>query len=109
MEDNREFGTTAIDSDPNFNFLSKISNNDTEEEDFLFNNPDFSPYSETDFSCSYIDSDHFRNSNSCKDFSVLSLNIQSLSAKYNELNDMLNELSISNFIPDVICLQELGK
>ena len=106
MEDNREFGTTAIDSDPNFNFLSKISNNDTEEDDFLFNNPDFSPYSETDFSCSYIDSDHFRNSNSCKDFSVLSLNIQSLSAKYNELNDMLNELSISNFIPDVICLQE---
>ena len=107
MEDNRDLGTNAIDSDPNFNFLSKISSNENEEDDFLFNNPDFSPFSETEFVCSYIGSDHFRNNNLCNDFSVLSLNIQSLPAKFNELNDMLNELSSSNFTPDVICLQEI--
>ena len=76
MEDNRDLGTNAIDSDPNFNFLSKILSNENEEDDFLFNNPDFSPYSETEFVCSYIGSDHYRNNNLCNDFLVLSLNIQ---------------------------------
>ena len=71
----------------------------------MYNNPDYSPYSEIDFKCSYVETDHFRNT--CNEFSVLSLNIQSLPAKYNELNDMLNELSLSNFIPEIICLQEI--
>ena len=64
-------------------------------------------FSETDFKCSYIETDHFRNNPTINDFSVLSLNIQSLPAKYNELNDMLNELSACNFSPEVICLQEI--
>ena len=34
MEDNRDLGTNAIDSDPNFNFLSKILSNDNEEDEF---------------------------------------------------------------------------
>ena len=107
MGDNRDLGIDAIDSDPNFNFLTKISNIDPDEDEFMFSNPDFSPYSETDFKCSYIETDHFRNNPTINDFSVLSLNIQSLPAKYNELNDMLNELSASNFSPEVICLQEI--
>ena len=107
MGDNWDLGIDAIDSDPNFNFLTKISNPDPDEDEFMFSNPDFSPYSETDFKCSYIETDHFRNNPTINDFSVLSLNIQSLPAKYNELNDMLNKLSASNFSPEVICLQEI--
>jgi len=105
MEDNRNFGTYAIDSDPNLNFLSKITVNDNDD-DFMFNNLDYSPYSDIVFNCSYIGADHFRNNSMLNKFSVLSLNIQSLPAKFNELEDMLNELSISNFSPEVICLQE---
>ena len=101
MGDNRDLGIDAIDSDPNFNFLTKISNPDPDEDEFMFSNPDFSPYSETDFKCSYIETDHFRNNPTINDFSVLSLNIQSLPAKYNELSDMLNELSASNFTLEV--------
>ena len=101
MGDNRDLRIDAIDSDPNFNLLTKISNTDPDEDEFMFSNPDFSPYSETDFKCSYIETDHFRNNPTINDFSVLSLNIQSLPAKYNELSDMLNELSASNFTPEV--------
>ena len=107
MGDDRDLGIYAIDSNPNFNFISKISNTDPDENELMFNNPDFSPYSETEFKCSYIETDHFRNNPTTYDFSVLSLNIQSLPAKYNELNDMLNELSASNYNPEVICLQEI--
>ena len=107
MGDNRDLGIDAIDSDPNFNFLTKISNPDPDEDEFMFSNPDFSPYSETDFKCAYIETTHFRNNPTINDFSVLSLNIQSLPAKYNELNDILNKLFASNFTPEVICLQEI--
>ena len=98
-------GIDSINSDPNYNFLSKIIDNDNDD-DFLFNNPDFSPYSEIDFNCAYIGTDHFRNSNPPNNISVISLNIQSLPAKYNELCDMLGELSSNGLVPEVICLQE---
>ena len=107
MEVNGKFGIDSIDSNPNFNFLSKISDNDNDDE-LLFNNPDFSPYSELEFNCSYIGPDHFTLKDS-DNLAVLSLNIQSLPAKFNELSDMLNELSTNNFTPEVICLQEIWK
>jgi hypothetical protein len=106
MEDNGELGIDAINSDPNFNFISKILNTDLDEDDFLFNNSDYSPYSEIDFKCSYIETNYFREISTCNDLSVLSLNIQSLPAKYNDLCEMLNELSTFNYSPEVICLQE---
>ena len=104
-EDSGIQGIDSINSDPNYNFLSKIIDNDNDD-DFLFNNPDFSPYSEIDFNCAYIGTDHFRNSNPPNNISVISLNIQSLPAKYNELCDMLGELSSNGLVPEVICLQE---
>ena len=106
MGGRQDFGTGTIDWDPKFYFLTKINSNEDEDEDFLFNNPDYSPYLENDFTCTYIGTDHFSKINLADKISVLSLNIQSLPAKFNELNDMLNELSTSNFTPEIICLQE---
>jgi len=50
-------------SDPNFNLISKITNENSDDDDFLFNNSDYSPYTETDFRCSYIETNHFRQTN----------------------------------------------
>ena len=41
-----------------------------------------------------------------ENLSLLSLNIQSLPAKFNEFSDLLNDLSLSKINPDLICLQE---
>ena len=52
-EDSGIQGIDSINSDPKNNFLSKIIDNDNDD-DFLFNNPDFSPYSEIDFNCASV-------------------------------------------------------
>ena len=98
-------GIDVFDSDPNFNFLSKIQNDSNSDDDFIFNS-DFSPYSEININCSYAEPNHLTHLNNTN-LSVLSLNIQSLSAKFLTFKDMLNDLSSSNVIPDIICLQEV--
>ena len=42
-------------------------------------------------------------------FTVLSLNIQSLPAKYVEFSELINDFSSPDLFPDVICLQETWK
>ena len=46
--------------------------------------------------------------NHCNPF-VLSVNIQSLSSKFNDLKSLISSLLISNCAPDVICLQEIWR
>ena len=57
---------------------------------------------------SYYDISEFKKlvSSSKKYFSILSLNVQSLNAKFNELEAFINELYIAQFKFNVICLQE---
>ena len=98
-------GIDVFDSDPNFNFLSKIQNDSNSDDDFIYN-LDFSPYSEININCSYAEPNHLTHLNNTN-LSVLSLNIQSLSAKFLTFMDMQNDLSSSNVIPDIICLQEV--
>ena len=106
MEDNSGLGIDEIDSNANFNFINKILQNDlNSDNDFLFSNNEFSPYSEINFNCSYINPDQIHHINT-NNLSVMSLNIQSLPAKFNELSDMLAGFYQFNFSPDIICLQE---
>ena len=89
MEDNTGLGIDEIDSNANFNFINKILQNDlNSDNDFLFSNNEFSPYSEINFNCSYINPDQIHNLNN-SNLSVMSLNIQSLPVKFNELTDLL--------------------
>jgi exonuclease III len=44
-----------------------------------------------------------------QNFSVLSVNIQSLPAKFNEFQEFINSLQVKNAHPNVICLQEIWK
>ena len=103
--DNPEFFLHNLASDPNFDFINSFCNQDNDEKfDFI----DESPYANTLFSCDYIDpllfSSQFKNTG---EISIMSLNIQSISAKFNELRDLIILFNQSNCSPDIICLQEL--
>ena len=67
-----------------------------------------SPYDTTDISCEFIDPSSYASSfKNLKDLSILSLNIQSLAAKFSEFKDLICLFIDSNCAPDVICLQEI--
>ena len=106
MGDNTGLGIDVIDSNPNLNFINKIlQTDDNSDNDFLFSNNEFSPYSEINFNCSYTNLEQIHNLNN-SNLSVMSINIQSLPGKFNELSDMLTQFNQSNFNLDVLCLQE---
>jgi hypothetical protein len=67
-----------------------------------------SPYSNSNFSTTYIDTttyiDKFSQNSNLK---FLTLNIQSLPAKFNELNSLIISLLDKNCAPDIIALQEI--
>jgi hypothetical protein len=75
-----------------------------------FNNydDDETPYSESLFSCKYLNETsfcaQFRNNSK---FFVMSLNIQSLKAKFNDFRQLISNLLYSNCAPDIICIQEI--
>jgi len=92
-----------IKSNPELNFLNKILDNDQSDEFFID-----SPYSLTNFDCSYITENSYINLNhSASKFNILSLNIQSLPAKYESLKFFLTKLLNAGCGPDVICIQEI--
>jgi hypothetical protein len=87
----------------NIDFLDLFCKND--------NDPDLcSPYSNSDISCEFYDTENFISTFSNKqNFSIMSLNIQSLPAKFNEFEEFMQQLSSKNCNFDVICLQELWR
>ena len=77
---------------------------DTVPDSFFINNH-CSPYSKINLNCSYTETQNLKNLNPEK-FTVLSLNIQSLPAKFNELSELMTEFPSFDLSPEVICLQE---
>ena len=57
--------------------------------------------------CSYLEVDKLKNLSSGK-FTVLSLNIQSLPAKFLEFSDLISQFDYDS-TPDIICIQETWK
>jgi exonuclease III len=69
-----------------------------------------SPYSNSEISCEIYDTANFTSTfSNSKNFSMMSLNIQSLQAKFSEFEEYIYELSRNNCNFDVICLQELWR
>ena len=100
------FSLDNLTHDPSFDFMQKVLNQ-PDDNDFVCND---SPYSSADFSCVYLSENQLSEtiSNHCNP-SVMSINIQSLSAKFNDLKSLVSSLLISNCAPDVICLQEIWR
>ena len=78
--------------------------NDGVPDSFFINNQ-CNPYSNINLNCAYTEAEKLKNFDSSK-FIVMSLNIQSLPAKFNEFSELLTEFPDFDSSPEVICLQE---
>ena len=105
MNENLKFSLNNILRDNSFDYISVLNNQDPDSNNFEFSD---SPYDNPTISCTYIEEKKFVSSlSSPNDLTIISVNIQSLSAKFSELSQFINNLNSHNAAPDVICLQEL--
>lgn len=105
---NHKYNLEQLSKDPNYN-LTKILLNDDNDSDStnFYNNENISPYSNTTFKCTYSSvEDIAKKGNS---FSILTINIQSLNAKFEDLKDLILQLSEKKSLPEVIALTELWR
>ena len=99
---------SSLTNNPKFNFLTKIAEqNSIDDNEFLFNG---SPYDLAEFSCVYMsEPDLCYKYANCRKPSVLSINIQSLPSKFNDLCSFIYSLQANDAAPDVISLQEIWR
>jgi hypothetical protein len=111
MTGTNDFNLGNLIDNPDYDFLKALSsNNDPEnnESSFPFLNDDIdSPYNLNVFNSLYVDHLSVCNSPLNEKINILSLNVQSLSAKFSELKDFLDHCYAKNFLPDIILLQEI--
>jgi len=109
MNENNNISLNNLANDPEYNFINTLQN---ENNIYGFDQNDNleSPYIDLDLTCNYFDEDSFTERYSkFNNFSVMSLNIQSLPAKFQLLSEMINNFQINSYQPSVICLQEVWK
>ena len=114
MDNTAPFSLADLMSDPRFDFLRQFLSNDCEQNQNsninLFNEATDNPYDDLSIKCNYFDeAQYICEHRNLKKFSLLSLNTQSLPAKYNELCEFIYSLHNANCSPDVILLQETWK
>ena len=101
------FYTDSITLHPDFNFLNKINRHDVSDSPNFFSNSADSPYENCAFNCDYTDICSLSNNMDNNKFRILTLNVQSLQAKFSELKELIVSLADQKSLPDIICLQEL--
>ena len=102
------FSQDNLTNSASFDFSKVLNQQSTSDENNYFIND--SPYNCAEISCQYVSEPEFiaKYANHLNP-SVLSLNIQSLAAKFSEFSTFINSLAIGNCAPDVICLQEIWR
>jgi hypothetical protein len=109
MDDVNVLNLESIVNNPDYDFLEKIRTfDDLSNENFI--NCNDSPYGECTIKCNYLDEFQFYDAYSNDNrIMVMTLNVQSLPAKFTEFKDMISHMCLKNCNPDVICLQETWK
>jgi hypothetical protein len=107
MDDDATINLEDVLNNPNYDFINKIRSYSDLQNNDRFINVNDSPYFDSNILCSYIDElqfyDKFKDD---KRLSVMSLNVQSLPAKFNEFAEMISHMLFYKCEPDVICIQE---
>lgn len=103
--DRASFSLNNLTTNPSFDFLKLLRENQDEIDP---NESNDSPYENSNFDCTYVDPLNFKEKFGVqKNISMLTLNVQSLPAKFSELHELISVLGPC--APDVLCLQELWK
>ena len=103
-----ELGIDDLNSNSLFDFLHLY--NEDRDNDNSDDTVDDSPYANIDLKCDYFTEDEFiEQFGSNTGLSYLSLNIQSLAAKFDDFCEFIQEFSNKNFYFDIIPLQEVWK
>jgi hypothetical protein len=104
MDSVHNFSIDAISNDPNYDFLNSLFTNDEPN----FYDYSESPYDACNINCVYTtEFDFVKLKNVKNQLSIMSFNIQSLTAKYHEFRNFISLLQSNSCEPDIICLQEL--
>jgi endonuclease/exonuclease/phosphatase family metal-dependent hydrolase len=104
MDSVHDFSIDNFSNDPKYDFLNSLFSND-EPNPYDYSE---SPYDVCNISSIYTTEYEFIKLKNVKNqASVMSFNIQSISAKFNEFFNFVALLQSINCAPDVICLQEL--
>jgi hypothetical protein len=106
MDESVGVALDCLEKNPNYDFLHILgARDDSDDSSTSFQD---SPYDGANVMCLYLDeytySQNYANQNN---FSILSLNIQSLPSKFAEFSEFVKFLLLSKSAPDIICLQEL--
>jgi endonuclease/exonuclease/phosphatase (EEP) superfamily protein YafD len=98
-------------TDPKYDFLSQFSPESEGISNYeIFNEANDNPYESLQIACDYYDENEYSlKFQNLKNFSMLSINIQSLSAKFNEFRDLLSHFDNSACSPDIVFIQETWK
>ena len=104
------FSLDNIASSQDFNFLEHLTNSDLFN---IFPNDELihdSPYTNTQIYCKYNDEcAYIKDHKNLNYFSYMTFNIQSIHSKFNQFQDMIQNLIDNHCAPDVILLQEIWK
>ena len=99
------FNICSLDANPDFDFAKLCADNDHDEK--IFSVQGDSPYDINNFNCNYMSPLDYTTDVSNNNLVLLSINLQSINAKFSELNELITLLSLKKSEPDIICVQEL--
>jgi len=99
------YNINSLDANPDFDFVKLCSDN-IHDENFFSVQGD-SPYDINNFNCSYSSPTDYISDASNSNLVFMSINLQSINAKFSDLNELITILSLKKSEPDVICVQEL--
>ena len=102
MDQTQYLDINKLSVNPDYDFIHSM--NISDDENYMQDNG--SPYDGVNFDCKFasvIDCQEINNNG----LMILSLNIQSLPAKFLDFKEFLGTLSSKNIFPDILCLQEL--
>ena len=106
--DNSHLNLNDLSNNSSYDFIEQLMSTNNPNDNLNLPSDIDSPYDSSIFSCEYIDPtafvDKFHN---CNDISIMSFNIQSLPAKFNDFSDLISFFSNRKCSPDIICLQEI--